>query len=317
MRRWVLVLALFLTACTQAAQPAANSPATSSANSCRLPISILDAQGHPAGAFLSYPTSKVSIDAGGVGGGYYDRAFSRWLQVSPTAVSHDGARYAYLEPKVPGTLGRQRLHVVDLSKGNDQLYELDSPGGLSAYVIVAFSPEGIWMSYSGYEGPSGGLLLLDLTTGVLKDVGGPGITEPVAGGPGVFWFTDPGPNPQASSGMGFPLPARVSRLTIADGKTTIWFTKPGSYVRVLGTDLSSRPIIGAWLNGGDTNDETLWLASSPTDAKEIGVLQGHNEAIADGHGIWFGGDKGIYLYTDAGGLQKVSDQHGYPANVCF
>jgi hypothetical protein len=41
------------------------------------------------------------------------------------------------------------------------------------------------------------------------------------------------------------------------------------------------------------------------------------QPIADGHGVWFGSPQGIYLYTDAKGLQKVSDQPGYPANGCF
>jgi hypothetical protein len=39
--------------------------------------------------------------------------------------------------------------------------------------------------------------------------------------------------------------------------------------------------------------------------------------IADSHGIWFGSQQGIYLYSDNIGLQKVSDQPGCPANGCF
>jgi len=39
--------------------------------------------------------------------------------------------------------------------------------------------------------------------------------------------------------------------------------------------------------------------------------------ITDANGIWFGSSHGIYLFTSAGGLQKVSDQPGYPANGCF
>jgi hypothetical protein len=40
-------------------------------------------------------------------------------------------------------------------------------------------------------------------------------------------------------------------------------------------------------------------------------------AISDSHGIWFGSPQGIYLFTSAGGLQKVSNQPGYPANGCL
>jgi hypothetical protein len=47
------------------------------------------------------------------------------------------------------------------------------------------------------------------------------------------------------------------------------------------------------------------------------LLMTLNGAIADSHGVWFGSPQGIYLYSDAGGLQKVSNQPGYPANGCF
>jgi hypothetical protein len=35
------------------------------------------------------------------------------------------------------------------------------------------------------------------------------------------------------------------------------------------------------------------------------------------HGIWFGSLDGIYLYAQAHGLVKVSNQPGYPANGCI
>jgi len=237
--------------------------------------------------------------------------------VNRNSVSSDGTRYAYTERKVPGTLGRERLHVVDVPSGNDKLYELGRADDTSAYVIVTFALEGIWLSYSGYEGPGGGLFLLDLATGALKDVGGPVlILEPVAGGSGVFWFTDPGPNPQyVSTGMGGILPARMQRLTISDGKTETWFSKPGSHLQILGTDLAGHPILISSASTGTGND--VWLVSSPTQAKVIALPQGYGQLIADSHGVWFGGQQGIYLYSDAGGMQKVSNQPGYPASGCF
>lgn len=308
---------MLVMACSQA-PPVSNSATPPSSLSCRLPISIVDVNGSlKGGAFVSYPSGKVTLDPKGAGGGYYDRAFSKWLPVNRNSVSSDGTRYAYTERKVPGTLGRQRLLVVDVPSGNDKLYELGQADDTSAYVIVVFAPEGIWLSYSGYEGPGGGLFLLDLATGALKDVGGPVlILEPVAGGSGVFWFTDPGPNPQyVSKGMGYILLDRVQRLTISDGKTETWFSKPGSDLQILGTDLAGHPILSSSPSTGNGND--VWLVSSPTQAKVIGLPQGYNQLIADSHGVWFGGRQGIYLYSDAGGLQKVSNQPGYPANGCF
>jgi hypothetical protein len=309
------LLALLVMACTQT-PPVSNSATPSGSSSCLLPISIVDAQGNLQGAFVSYPSGKVAIDASGAGGGYYDRAFSKWLPMNRNSVSPDGARYAYTERKVPGTPGQERLHLVEVSNGNDRLYELGSVGDLSAYVIVDFAPEGIWLSYAGYESPGAGLFLLDLTTGALKDVGGPWVVfEPVTGGPGVFWFTDGGPNPQVSIGMGSIVPARLQRFTIADGKTEIWFSKPGSYLKVLGTDLAAHPIFTSSAITGNGND--VWLALSPTQAKVIGLPQGDYQLITDSHGVWFGSRQGIYLYSAGGRLQKVSNQPGYPANGCF
>ena len=321
MRTAAALGAILLVGCSQAST---SSPSAASSRSpvaspsaamnlaCRLPIGTPDGRG----AFISFPSATVSFDPKGkglhdYGGAYYDRAFSRWLPVNRNSVSSNGARYVYLEPKVPGTPGRARLHVVDVSSGKDRLYELGPRGDVSAYVVVDFAPEGIWLSYSGYEAPGGGLFVLNLATGVLKEIGGRGILEPVAGGRGVFWFTDGGPSPQVAA-IGFTIPARVNRLTISNGKTEAWFSKPGSYLRVLGTDVAGQPII---LNQDNRTD--VWRAVSPSEAKVIGLPQGDYQLIADIHGVWFGSHQGVYLYTDAGRLTKVSNQPGYPANGCF
>jgi len=202
--------------------------------------------------------------------------------------------------------------VVEVSSGNDRPYELGPPGDVSAYVVVDFATEGIWLSYAGYEGPGGGLFLLDLATGVLKDAGVPGLVAPVSGGPGVFWFTDAGMTPQTSTGMGSIIPARLQRLTISDGKTQTWFSKPGSYLGILGSDLAGHPIF--WAN---SDIWSIVMALSPSETKVIGLPQGDYQLIADSHGAWLGGQQGIYLYSNAGVLQKVSNQPGYPANGCF
>ena len=305
---------MVMMACSQAPQPAA----TASPAACRLPISLPLKQGGLQDAFLSFPTGKVTIDPSGNGGIYYDRPFKRWLPfpVDRHAVSSDGASYAYMDHKVPGTPQQSRLHVVDLSTGKDQSYDLGSPGDVSAYVVVDFAAGGIWLSYAGYESLPGGLLFLDLATGSLKDTGIPGITAPVASGQGVIWFTDPGPNPQQSGyGIGFTLQARVLRLTTADSRIETWFTKAGVNVSFVGADLAWHPVISTYANQGNVYE--MWLAKSPTEAKLIGLPPGDYNLIADSHGLWFGSQQGIYLYSDAGKLQKVSDQPGYPGNGCF
>lgn len=297
---WWLLAVLALSGCLAGQPTAAPSPA-----GCRLPISI-GATGQAQGAFVEYPSGKVSIDPYG-GGGYYDSVYSKWLPVTRNAVSADGMFYAYLDYKVPGTPGRARLHIAQVINGNEKVVDVGMDG--SAFVVVDFAPEGIWLSYSGYEAPSGGLLLQDARTAEFNDVGGPGMFQVVAGGPGVFWFTDGGLDPQTSPGMGGIYQARMQRFTVSDGKKETWFTEPGKDLRVLGTDLAGTPVF--------TDGDVIRIASSPSETKVIDLPHGNYQLIADDHGIWFGGDHGIYLYSDSGGVKKVSDQAGSPNNGCF
>jgi hypothetical protein len=324
MRGAIALLAILLVSCNQGTTPTASvSPSSASPSTsfvCRLPISlVLDLKRDLQGAFVDFPGGRVTIDPSGAGGASYSRRFNRWLPVAPNSIATDGERYAYLDPW--GGFDEQgRLHVVDLATGKDLVDKIGvaGTGAQLPFLVLSFVPQGIWLTNGGYEGPGGGLFLLDLDTGALTETRLPGdarITEPVAGGPGTFWFTDPGPNPQVAA-IGFPVPERVEQLTIPDGKSAIWFTKPGSYVRVLGTDLAGHPIVGAWESGSDTFDESVWVVSSPATAKEISTGHDAFQAIADSHGVWFGSSEGIYHYSDATGMKKITDQNANPAGTC-
>ncbi len=311
MRQGILLLAVVVMACSQS-QAVSNDSATPSPASCRLPISIPDSSGNLQGAFVDYASGGVTIDPNGADGAYYDRAFSRWLPVKQTAVSPDGGRYALLDRKVLGTSAPQRLHVIDIATGGDKPYDLVPTGNPAGYVIISFGAEGIWLTSGGYEGPRIGLFLFDLATGRLKDASGQHlILDAVSGGQGVFWYTDGGPNPQAS-GIGFVIPARVNRFTVADGKTVAWFTKDGSGVTVFGIDTAGGPVFGASNQAGGFD---VWIASVPGEAKKIDLPAGFYQVFAESRGVWFGGDQGIYLYS-AVGVQKVSDQKAGPAGSC-
>jgi hypothetical protein len=312
----VVALAVLLVSCSQATTPTAKASASTASASCRLPISLVtDVNGGRQGAFVDFPTGRVTVDPSGAGGTFYSVPFKRWVPAGLNAVSPDGMRYAYLETWA-GFSARGRLHVVDMATGKDQLYEIGVATNQLPFGILSFTPEGIWLTNGGYEAPGGGLFLLDLATGTLKSVGDRAITEPVAGGPDVFWFTDIGPNPDVAN-IGFGIPEQVLQLTISDGKSALWFTKHGSYVRVLGTDLAGHPIIGTWVNGAEPPDETIWLITSPTAANQIGVLHDSFQPIADKHGVWFGSSEGIYLYSEATGLKKITDKSAFPAGTCL
>ena len=296
-------------ACGQAEPAATQTTSSPSQAACRLPIAISDSQYHLHGGFLDYPGGKVTMDSAGDGGAYYDRKFSRWLPVGAKAIDANGMHFAYLDRKVAGTSAPEILHVVDVAKNNDHSYDLGPNGDPAAYVVVAFAPEGIWLSFGGYEGPGGGLFLFDLNTGSLKNVSGTQeFDEPVAAGHGAFWFTDAGPHPQVEAGMGFGIPAQIQRFTVADGRSEEWFTKDGAYVRVLGTDLAGHPIF--------TDGTDILLATAPDQTHVIVQHQNIYAVFVDGHGIWLGGQTGIYLYTTAGDLVMVSDQAGSPVGSC-
>ena len=320
MKQPATMLAVMVMACSQT-QPAGQTtttPSTASSATCRLPISITESPGHIQGAFVEYPGGKLTIDPAGDGGAYYARDISRWLPVGRSSVSPDKARYAYVKPRLVTAPDQLRLHVVDVATGSDQTYKIGLPVSPAGLVIVSFASEGVWLSHAGYEGPGGKLFLLDLSSGVLKDVGGSrDIFEPVADTPGAFWFTDAGPKPQYSD-MGFPLPARLSRMTISNGKVEAWYGEPG-YLRALGTDVAGHPIFARWNAKSEANE--VWVASSPGQAKSIGLPQGlppgGYQPFADpGRGVWIGGEQGMYLYTDTGQLQKVSTQAAAPAGIC-
>jgi len=300
MRHVLVLLVVAIAACGQ--------PATPSSSSCNLPISIADGHGNFQGAFISFPGGNVTSDPSGVGGQSFDRVLTRWLPVNHDSVSPDGNFYAYLDPKVAGTPGRARLHVVYVPTGMEKIVELGATGDNAAYVVVSYAPEGIWFSYAGYEGPSGGLFFLDSGTADWKEISGTTVLAPVAGAPGVFWFTDGGPTPEYSAtGMGYFILSRLQRFSAEDGKAEEWFNEPGSYLRILGTDGVGHPIF--------TDGKDIRLALSPNETKVIGLPQGDYQLFADRRGVWFGGQTGIYLYS-GGSVQKVSKHAGTPAGSC-
>ncbi|HVS50301.1 MAG TPA: hypothetical protein VHJ99_15565 [Candidatus Dormibacteraeota bacterium] len=161
--------AVLLAACSSS-PPVANSATTPSSSSCRLPISIPQAQGGPKGAFTDYPSGRVTIDPSGGSGAYYDRPFSRWLPVQRNWVSPDGRHYAYGGSTVDS---KPILHIVDVVSGVDHIYGLpvelfSSIGGLD---VFEYSNDLIYMGVYG-EGYIAALWTFDIATGVTKKVAG-------------------------------------------------------------------------------------------------------------------------------------------------
>ena len=255
---------------------------------------------------------------GSVEASYYDRAYSRWLPVSRNAVSPDGTHYAFtdrpaFDGKNPPT--GATLHVVAVETG----VELAFDGGywLAPYIVLDYAAEGIYL-ITAYEGPPVGLWLMNPATGAVKQVA---VLSDVQGSAGnkSFWVGSVNPSdPNPIPGMG-GTPDQIERLNLVDGSRVVWLYRPDSMVTFAGQDLAGHPIVS--ISGEDGRSTELLLLLDPSSQRTIlttavtpASLGG---AIADSHGIWFGSPDGIYLYSEANGLHKVSNQPGYPANRCF
>jgi hypothetical protein len=338
MRRWLVALVVLMVACTQAGQSAVKSPtptpvtspsSTASPSpvpgdlpvaqvsfSCRLPIYLqtgyegsLDFSRQ--GAFITFPSASMTIDPKGKGGGYFDRAFNRWLPVTQNGVSPDGAHYAYVD------MNQSQLHVVDVVGGKERTFSLSAIG---ANDVFNYGAEGIYMTF-GFEGLHG-LWLVDPVTGSSHQL--PSVMTPGAiGMGGVIWYSevnpaDPQPiNTASSAGI---LADQITRLDVKSGTKTQWLYRPGVGLDVAGLDDLGRPLIGVVHTWMDVSSLELWIATDAGSQKTIfkGPLAGtFGSSIADSHGVWFGSQQGIYLYSQAGGLQKVSNQPAFVAGGCI
>ncbi len=340
MSRWVAFLAIALSACVQtsgnpvgsASTSPMHSPSPSSSPvgvtpdlplttvdfSCRLPVYLQTGyEGSPdfsrRGEFISFPSASKAVVSGGQGGGYFDRAFNRWLPVTRESVSPDGTHYAQID------MQNQLLRVVDVAGGKDRAFPLSS---ISANVVLDYSTDGIYMTF-GFEGLHG-LSLIDPITGSSHQVRGVDSPE-ASGGGGVFWVGEVNPADQqpiitgASVGIMGTLPNQVTRVDIKSGSRTQWVYRPGTGVVVIGLDGRGHPLISLVHSWGDSAPE-LFIA--PDSGTQQSIYKGPlvstlGGAIGDSHGVWFGSAQGIYLYSASAGLQKVSDHPGYPANGCF
>lgn len=303
-------------------------PFSPAAFSCRLPITLPGGETRsggfidfPAGSFTPDPASAQVNSISQPGrepvdqsyGLYFDRAYSRWLPVRRQAVSPDGSHYAYVDRPVDNPQGqpaRATLHVVAVKTGSEVTFD---GGDLSdPYVVLDYAAEGIYLATFGYRG----VWLINPQTG---DVTQAAFLTNVQGsaGNGVFWVgtVNPG-DPHPVAGVA---PDELDRFNLVDGSRVAWFYQPGSSVHFVSQDTNGDPIV--IVGTAELNSVELLYLPGPGISRTIQGPGGSqpviSDPLADGHGVWFGGTDGIYLYNAAGGLQQVSRQPGYPANGCF
>ena len=307
------LLAIAMVACSQG--PVASSATTPSLSACRLPISIQQVQGGPKGAFLAFPSGKATIDPSGAGGVYYDRQFTRWLPQPAKSVSPDKSHYAF-----GGATGENKpiLHIVDVASGADRTYSLPDAllGGLGGDEVFEYSKDVIYLGVYG-EGSIASLWTFDIPSGVTKYVAIPNIGA--MDGNIVWRGTLNASDSKAWTFVPGSPTNQIARLDLRDSTSAVWLYRPGHLLGVLGVDAEHHPIVMDFI---DKQTVELLVLLDANNQRSIykgstnswtGFISG---VAADSHGVWFGTDRGIYLYSEAGGVKKVSDQGGNPAGTC-
>ena len=308
-------------AATNAASPSASATAVTSSLSCRLPLATSDTNGQiQQMGFLTFPSGTFAQDPAGtikpkaIGGGVaFDRGYNKWLPVGWRFVSDDGSHYVYADypnPDPTASGAHSVIHVVNVGTGVDRV--LTQTG---QYIITDYSGNGVYLTQwiGGHDGPGPQIQWkLNPSTGVVTTLsGGAKYGYWVAGGAG--WRTDYNPaDPTVHNG---PTGGnRLIRVDLATGAEATWLYQQGAdWVQVIGFDLTGHPIVVV----GVGNQGTIWLLSDALHRTQITTGPvGFGGAVGDSNGIWMSGVDGTYLYTPAGGLQKMSSTGGLIAGGC-
>jgi (2Fe-2S) ferredoxin len=296
---------------------------------CKLPISTPDTR---QAAFIAVGAmGTVEFVEGVTGVRYYDRAFSRWLPVGRQAVSPDGTHYATVDAPDEDA-GTFTVHIVDVPSGVDHAYrqKLSATGiGAAEVDVFDYTTAGIYLTQA-FEHVWPGVWLFDPRTNTVRSLAA--VPMPELSGDGGIWYGDVNPadaNPLVSGTSAGILPDEIYRLDVKTGARTLWMYEPGHGLYVIGLDTGGRPLIAVVAPVANPQPKTdpidhasaeLLLGLDPNSRTTIfkgPLAESLGGPIADAHGVWFGSTQGIYLYTPAGGLEKISNQPAFPANGCF
>jgi hypothetical protein len=168
---------------------------------------------------------------------------------------------------------------------------------LPYYEIVSYDDQGIYLTASCPAGcPSDSLKLwrLNFSTGDIVKISdsrcwGWVIRDQIAWG---------------ITNTGYNQPAQLLRLDLTSGQQTIWLTAIG--VVLLGLDGQGRPL----LQSNDSGGSALIRVNAPQQTEKLFSDPYNGQfsvAVEDNSRTWLGSGQGIYLYSTASGLSKVSD----------
>lgn len=324
---------------THSPEPSAE-PVVKLAISCRLPVVTFTTGGDGIsyqGGFVSFPggtyaedpnglivnryaarnvVSKQTPTLSGVLGEddmpFYDSATHRWVPAPASNAAPDGSSYAYAlfgsSSADPG-----EIFVTNAADGTNKEFNVAIPavGAPTGIQVMDYDGTGVYFVVTQFEQYPIGVWRLDVGTGKVTTLARTGAVMAIRNGYAWGGDVDPhDPNPPKVPASR-TLFDEIGRVNLSTGAQSGWYYTPGRSEFLLGMSSAGWPIVDV----GDAPDypayggEVRLLPDPHTDGESNGELVSSGVAISnpetDGDRTWFGSDNGIYLYTSAGGLQKV------------
>ena len=313
---------------------AADLPLSAVRFSCRLPVTTLTygaesmtyqggSVSFPAGTYAADPNGTITFKSGFfvtqqtptlIGGGappFYDAAAGRWVPASSTVTAPDGLSYAYSSSPTPA--GDAVIAVVDVTRGTEKSYHVAIPlAAAQGIEVMDYDGAGVYFVVDLPENYPEGVWRLDDATGAVTRL--LNVDNVLAVRHGYAWTgsIDPhDPTPPRTPAIGH-LFDTISAVNLVSHSQTSWYYTQARSDYLLGFASSDRPIVSVSAGPDFSSDgaEVRIIDHPDTSAEDNGELvSGPGLSLsspqADGDRTWFGGMGGIYLYTSAGGLQRV------------
>ena len=196
----------------------------------------------------------------GTGRGFYDRAYGRWIPADASAVSPDGAHFAYASGAASGP---NELHIVDVRTGNDRLIT-----NAGRYYPLDYRADGLYLSERSISGlwAGSGIFVLDLKTNVIRRLHSSTRTEWWTVTMGNFAYgSDLNPSDPHAPGSGETSDELV-RADLRTGAVIRFQYRPGQIVTVEGITPTGQLLahIGALgLRSIDASGNALQIPGAP------------------------------------------------------
>lgn len=306
--------------------------------SCRLPVVTFETGGDGItyqGGFINFPAATYTEDPRGLiiatypsgvlatrqtpvlngkleenATPFFDAATGRWLPSGAGQASPDGLSYAYVTAPDAATVF---IHVVDVAHATEKTFHITVPnvGAENGVVVEDYDGAGVDFAVSRVESYPVGVWRLDVASGRVTALAS--VSDVLGVRQGFAWAGsvdahDPSPPRVAASRELFDT---IVRVNLSTGAQTPWYYTLGRSDYLLGLATAGWPIV----NVSDAPDyppyggEIRLVPDPHVDGESNGELVSNGQALfnpqTDGDRTWFGSDNGVYLFTSAGGLQKV------------